>query len=215
MEISPAFQRFAKFLVTPMDTSRTVRTSRPLSSAPRVPIWPQITRRLARSGLTVLVVVGIFAIAGIGIAVGELGASGLAPLPRIGWLVTASSGANSFQAVDGSEKTCWSTAEPQHRGQLFDIDMGHPWEFNRVQLNGTAAPRDYQVFVSNNGRRYHKLAITYSGKPSALTIVCPKQVARYVRIRQTGSNRRLPWSIYELNIFNDAPLLNRYFLSKH
>ena len=130
-------------------------------------------------------------------------------LDRDDWSVSANLNSRSASnAIDGNNRSRWDTGQPQRDGQRFEIDFNRSNTFNQIVLNTSRSandyPREYEIRVSNNGRRFRTIA---TGRPSAsgiTTINFASQTARYVRIEQNGRDRRFFWSIHELNIFSDG-----------
>src|ERR1039458_6054584 len=82
--------------------------------------------------------------------------------------------------------------------------MGLPNVFNKLILNyvnsSSDYPRGYQVTVSSNGINWSSSVAAGVGSNSITTISFATQVARYVRITQTGSTSGTYWSIDEFNV---------------
>ncbi len=143
---------------------------------------------------------------------------GAVALNRAGWSATASStptnscctGDVPANALDGNSSTRWSSGVAQASGQWFQIDMGSPQSFNGLTLDaynsGGDYPRGYQVFVSDDGTNWGNAVVSGNGSQFT-TIAFADQVARYIKIVQTGSAGNW-WSIYELNVYG-YPALNR------
>ena len=129
-------------------------------------------------------------------------------LDRSNWVVSASSGhVIAEQAIDGSVNSRWSTGERQSDGQWFEIDMSEPVSFNRIELDTLGSsldfPREYTVSVSDDGSDWTAVA-TGIGRGALTTTIFADQVARYVRIEQSGSDDFYWWSIHEINIFGNG-----------
>ncbi|MCD9023869.1 discoidin domain-containing protein [Cohnella silvisoli] len=129
-------------------------------------------------------------------------------LNRTGWTATASStepGGATAGALDGNAGTRWSNGAAQANGQWYQVDMGQNQTFDRVLIDAGASasdyPRGYQVQVSTDGTSWTTVK---SGTGSGASIVAefPVQVARYMKIIQTGSSTSW-WSISELNVYGE------------
>ncbi|RYF48876.1 MAG: discoidin domain-containing protein, partial [Cytophagaceae bacterium] len=126
-------------------------------------------------------------------------------LDRTGWVVTAShnSGALS-KAIDGNLTTSWNTLGLQAPGQWFKVDMGSPRAFSQIVMEQAASindfPRSFQIQTSNDDTNWS--TPIYTGEGGAFVTMCsfPQQVARYIRITQTGSAPNSYWSIFEFNV---------------
>ena len=130
-------------------------------------------------------------------------------LSRTSWAATASSsasGAPPAQALDGNLATRWSNGAAQTNGQWFQVDMGQTQTFNRVLLDAGTSwsgdyPRGYQLQVSNDGSIWTTVT-SGSGSGQAVLIQFPVQVARYLKITQTGSASNW-WSIAEMSVYGE------------
>jgi hypothetical protein len=58
------------------------------------------------------------------------------------------------------------------------------------------------VEVSNNGKNWSTPIATGSGTLGITEIKFPPQLARYIRVKQNGTDPLYYWSIYELSVFN-------------
>lgn len=131
------------------------------------------------------------------------------PLIRSAWTATASSsaaGTTPGNALDGNLGTRWSTGAAQAGGEWFQVDMGQTQTFNRVLLDAGSTwagdyPRGYQLQVSNDGSTWTTVT-SGNGSGQAVLIQFPVQVARYVKIIQTGSAGNW-WSIAEMNVYGE------------
>ncbi|MFB2586784.1 discoidin domain-containing protein [Herbiconiux liukaitaii] len=128
---------------------------------------------------------------------------------RTGWSVTASAGTPA-NAVDGSSTTRWTTNANQAGSEWIRIDLSAPTLFNRLSIDNTnnagQYPRALTVETSSDGATWKSVA-SKPGTDGVSTAQFSPQVARYVRVSQTGS-ATAPWSIGEINLFNDPVLFN-------
>jgi hypothetical protein len=127
------------------------------------------------------------------------------PLPRVGWTATASSGASQIAlAFDDDVSTRWTTGISQRAGQYFQIDMGRVNSFDSIELNAADDdmdhPRTFSVMVSNDGQTWRGPVAEGQGNRAVTDIAFPAQLARYVRISQSGSDSFRWWSIAEVNL---------------
>ncbi len=139
---------------------------------------------------------------------------GVFALDRTGWAASASvtgSGYSAASAVDGDGTTVWTTGANQANGQWFQLDMQRPQSFNEVDLDvasfTTDYPVGYQVLVSNDATNWTDVA-TGSGSSPVTSIVFTPQVARYVRVVQTGTGSHW-WTIAEINVSVSWPCYAR------
>jgi len=121
-------------------------------------------------------------------------------LPRTGWIVSAIGG-NPYLAIDGNASTRWDNGSQVNPGQWFAVDTRSPVKINAIILDASGSPNDfpkeYAVYVSNNGSNWGNPIATGS-KPSALLIIeIPETTTQYLKIVQTGSGKTNYWSIHE------------------
>jgi hypothetical protein len=92
----------------------------------------------------------------------------------------------------------------QHSGQWFVVDMKSPQKFDKVVLDNTWAlwdsPEEYALFVSSDGKNWGRPVASGKGKLGITEMHFPSQMARYIKIVQTGSNETYNWSIYEIDV---------------
>lgn len=129
---------------------------------------------------------------------------------RTGWSASASSGASTANAIDGSDTTRWTTGVAQAGSEWLQMDLGAPTLFNRLSVNSTDFagdyPRQYEVSVSTNGTTW--VSVAKAANAADLVMVrFPAQVDRYVRIAQLGTATNW-WSVGEFNLYNDPVLFN-------
>jgi hypothetical protein len=157
---------------------------------------------------------------------------------RTGWVATgqpaslpasqrnpsSSDNLDAKNAIDGDVKTRWSTGLHQVGNETFTLDFGQPLAFTRLVLlagqpggqDPNDVPNAYSVYVSNDGTAWGEAIISgkgmapASGQPGLTTITLPaEQVARYVRITQTGHTGSTTdpkvfgvyWAICEINVY--------------
>ncbi len=134
--------------------------------------------------------------------------SGLSPLPRAGWVASASStnpGDVPGNALDGNTATRFSTGVPQSGAttQSFTVDMlsAHTVSQVTVDSEGGDYARNYQLFASNDPNNWGT-AIASGNSSGALTTISFTQTsARYLQLRQTtAAGVGSWWSISELNV---------------
>jgi Endoglucanase len=128
---------------------------------------------------------------------------------RTGWSFNASAG-TAANAFDGSGTTRWTTNANQAGGEWLQANLGSPTLFSRLTIDNTANagqyPRTVDVQVSSNGSTWVSVA-TQAGRDGLTTVKFAPQVASYVRVTQTAA-AGAPWSVGELNLFNDPMLHN-------
>ncbi|HMH45730.1 MAG TPA: discoidin domain-containing protein [Pyrinomonadaceae bacterium] len=131
-------------------------------------------------------------------------------LSRNGWVATASvSGSESVpaNALDGNALTSWSTGQPQASGQWFQVDLGSARSFSRIVMDSAAGefPGGYEVHVSNDGTNWGKPIIIGAETSQSIALNFPSQVARYIRLVQTG-NAANRWSLIEFNVYSGGAI---------
>jgi hypothetical protein len=129
-------------------------------------------------------------------------------LDRSKWILA--SNRNNDQVglmIDNLASTRWSTGTSQSAGQYITIDLTETLNFNRIVLdsgsNANDYPRSYSVFVSPHGIDWKAVVVNGIGDRPLLTIELAEQVARHIKVTQTGTTDNFWWSIHELNIFSD------------
>lgn len=127
-------------------------------------------------------------------------------LDRTGWTATASVNSGSAgSALDGDNTTRWNTGASQASGQWFQVDLTTPTLFNRVYVNAAGFTGDYpvgyQILASTDTVTWKDVA-SGAGTVQNTAVSFSPQVARYVRVVQTGSGSSW-WSVAELNLFSD------------
>jgi hypothetical protein len=139
---------------------------------------------------------------------------GLVALPRTGWVASASTtggdgGDGAVNAIDGNECSRYSTDASQATGDWFELDLGAPYAFGVIMLDGDSDPADfpsrYAVYVSGDGMTWSAAVANGLGSSSgATTVVFPEQTARYIKIQLTAGASN-PWSIDEIKVFSAHP----------
>lgn len=136
-------------------------------------------------------------------------AGAIDPLPRAGWVASASMSSVQdppVNAIDGNPNTRWSTGASQASGQWFQVDMGSPKTFSELVLDNAGSPGDYprgyQVTISSDGVNWSNPVASGSGTSAVTTITFPPQTARFIRVTQTTNGlTTLFWSIHEFNVY--------------
>ncbi len=124
---------------------------------------------------------------------------------RKDWKLTAShDGGGCTKAVDGNQKTRWSTGTPQTPGQWFQIEFPKVSKLSEIVLDcrasGADFPRAYEVTVSLDGKKWSKPLAKGSGNNPVTVIGLPLAEAKFLRLTQTGSVSGKHWSIHDLQI---------------
>jgi hypothetical protein len=131
-------------------------------------------------------------------------------LPRDGWGASAfRNSADAPLAIDANTANRWTSGVAQANaaapGQWFDLDLrGANQQFLRIVLDSTASagdfPRAVQIFASSDGVNWGSSIASATGTGDVVTIPLPPTIARYVRIKQTGTSSRW-WSISRIDLF--------------
>jgi hypothetical protein len=135
----------------------------------------------------------------------------LTPLPRTGWVASASAtggGDVAANALDGGAGSRWSSGVPQSNAatQSFTVDMLSAQNFSQITLDsGGDYARNFQVFASNDGATWGTAIATGTGTGASTTITFAQKTARFIQIRETtAAGVGSWWSIYELNVFGTS-----------
>lgn len=133
-------------------------------------------------------------------------------LARTGWSASASvtgSGASASYAIDGLPNTRWGTGGAQVNGQWFQVDMGGLRSISQVVMDAVSSsndyPRGYLLFVSQDGSNWGNAIASGAGSLTNTTLTFPQQIARYIRVVQTGMTTGTWWSIHEIYAY-DVPV---------
>ena len=127
-------------------------------------------------------------------------------MSRWGWTATASVDNGEAQnALDSNETTRWATTGVQAPGQSYIVDMKNLKQFYEIALENAASsgdyPAGYAVYVSTDGVNWGSPVATGVGSSGLTIITFPTQVARYIKVVQTGSTTGNWWSIFEFYVF--------------
>jgi hypothetical protein len=130
------------------------------------------------------------------------------PYATTGWKPTASITAAGnadvpTNAFDGMIGTRWSTGRAQQGNESFTIDLGSSKPVSRVVLDDMTHPTDfpaaYTLEVSTNNTAFTNVKMGTGSR--LIDVQFTTVMARYVRIRQTGTTPTNWWSIDELKIY--------------
>ncbi len=126
-------------------------------------------------------------------------------MDRAGWTATASvNTANAKNALDSTASTRWDTQGSQVNGQWFTVDMKTVNTINAIVLDVTGSagdsPAGYSVYTSNDGTNWVPEIVNGVGTTGMTLITFPDQIARYIKIVQTGTKSNY-WSIHEFYVF--------------
>jgi hypothetical protein len=121
------------------------------------------------------------------------------------WTASASSNnAAASNILDGNAATKWNLDTTQTKDQWVVVDMKLASKFNRIILDTTGSPKDFQgqykVFVSNDGRSWGSAIAESKGNGDVTEIKFPMQSARYLKVQQTADSNT-NWGISELNVY--------------
>ena len=138
--------------------------------------------------------------------------------------VTASlNGADASSMVDRDAATFWSSGQPKRGGEWFQVDLGRVEPVALIRW----LPRSYQEIPSGLDVETSLDAVTWqrlivlpdyqgplywsAGRPMGrvrsgrVELRVPPTPARHVRITQTGSGGRWPWTVTELFVYVADP----------
>jgi len=124
---------------------------------------------------------------------------------RANWVATAlrtNPGDVVTSAFDGNPATRWSSGtQPQFGDEWFQIDMGASFSITQLSLatNGGDHPSAYELDLSTDKLTFTPVARGLGADTT--TIGFPRQMARYILIKQIGSGYDHWWSINELTVY--------------
>ncbi|MBL7140230.1 MAG: HEAT repeat domain-containing protein [Planctomycetes bacterium] len=109
------------------------------------------------------------------------------------------------KAVDGNPGTRWDTGHPMKPGDWFAMDFQMLVTVKAITLDhepsGNDWPRDYEVYVSDDGKDWKGPVVTGKGTTDGTTIRFPQPVrTQHVKIVQTGKTDKWHWSIHEMKV---------------
>lgn len=104
----------------------------------------------------------------------------------------------------GMQDDYWTSRKPQEPGQWFQVDMGAPHTFSRLQIDTRARfsdyMRGYELYVSNDGMTWSGPIVKGKNEQSVLRLSFPAQTARYIKLVQTGKTWH-DWVIANLEVY--------------
>jgi uncharacterized protein YjdB len=130
-------------------------------------------------------------------------------LDRTGWAAAASNNtAQAGNAIDGDIATRWTTLTNMADGQWFTVDMKTNHLFNHVILgiyliSQLDYPVGYSAFISSDSINWTSAIASGAGTPGMTVINFPTQIARYIKIIESGTKNNW-WSIHEFYVLYNA-----------
>lgn len=123
---------------------------------------------------------------------------------RRSWKLTASDNAQELKGcVDGDPKSRYTTGASMKAGMWVQVEFPKNSQISGVTLDARGSdgdyPRNYEVEVSVDGKKWSKPVAQGKGKDPLTKIKFKPTEAKFVRITQTGKHS-LFWSIHELSI---------------
>ncbi|MDA7930009.1 discoidin domain-containing protein, partial [Akkermansiaceae bacterium] len=123
---------------------------------------------------------------------------------RRSWKLTASDNAQELKGcVDGDPKSRYTTGASMKAGMWIQIEFPKNSQISGVTLDARGSdgdyPRNYEVEVSVDGKKWSKPVAQGKGKDPLTKIKFKPTEAKFIRITQTGKHS-LFWSIHELSI---------------
>ncbi|WNR46221.1 discoidin domain-containing protein [Paenibacillus roseipurpureus] len=131
-------------------------------------------------------------------------------LDRSTWTGTSTSADPVSRLLDGDMGTRWSSGKPMSPSpeQSFTIDMKVPTTLNGIEMDSTGSNNDYArgyaVYVSMDGVTWGSPIATGTGTNKIITVEFAPQVARYLKVVQTGTNSSW-WSVHEVRAYGLLP----------
>lgn len=146
------------------------------------------------------------------------------PLPARQWSGRGLPRAEGSEgAYDRDGESWWGSAEPQRPGLAYEVDLGRVVRLVGLSLHPgpilRGTPRGYRVEVSSDAANWKEVVrvgealpgLHWSGSHPRLDRSGRIQAAflpvegRYVRITQTGRDRRYWWSVGEIFLYEEGP----------
>jgi hypothetical protein len=133
----------------------------------------------------------------------------VAPLPRAGWVATASAtnaAEAPSQAIDSvGTSTRWSSGVAQSGAatQTFTLDMLSARTFSMLSMDsGGDYARAWELYASDSPTSWGTAIATGTATANPIVITFPTQTHRYLQIRQKTSAGTIAWwSIYDLVVY--------------
>ena len=128
-------------------------------------------------------------------------------LDRKDWKLTASNNeAGLRKAVDGDDKSRYSTEAYQKKGMWVQVELPKPTQVQGLLLDYARSAKDgpdkYAVSLSMDGKNWSKPVASGKAGEKDLNLLFPPVEARFVRIEITETKKKkLYWSIHELDIY--------------
>jgi hypothetical protein len=135
----------------------------------------------------------------------------LAPLPRTGWIASASNTGGAdvpANALDGNAGSRWSTGVVMAAGHWFQVDMGAAQSVSQIVMdsaNGDYA-RGFSVYVTNDPANLGTAAATSTGTATPVSVSFAAKTGRYIRVVLAAppAGTGAWWSIQEFNAFGSS-----------
>ena len=120
------------------------------------------------------------------------------------WRVTAKTNeATAKNAIDGNPKTRYTSGSPMNNGMWYQVELPEPTTLTGCVLEFEQSPNDYprgyKLECSSDGQSWNTLAKGAGGEQSTAIQHAPTKT-KFIRITQTGQDKRLFWSIHELQL---------------
>jgi hypothetical protein len=110
---------------------------------------------------------------------------------------------NVGQVFDGDANSRWSSRAVQSPGMWFEIDLNETKQVSGIKLDNsrspTEYPRGYVIRLSQNRQTWAEVA-NKATNAAPVDVTFTPQLARYIRIEQTGSSNSAWWSIHEITL---------------
>jgi len=126
-------------------------------------------------------------------------------LDRSQWKLTASHNSRDLNsAIDGNEKTRYTTGKSQEPGMWLQIEFPEAIDLTSVRLDAVNSKQDfpdsYEAEISLDGNRWKKVSKTEKGLYAVTTVAFPATKAKFFRMT-TKSKKSLYWSIHDIQAF--------------
>lgn len=130
-------------------------------------------------------------------------------LPRRGWKVTASHNQKEAErAIDGDEKTRYTTGKTQKKGMWFEVELPKTALVKGVALDCRKSardyPRGYEVTLSQDGKNWSSPVAGGVGAKGEIEAWFLPTKAKFVRVTlDRDGDSKLYWTIHEIELLGE------------
>jgi hypothetical protein len=134
----------------------------------------------------------------------------LTPLPRTGWIASASNTAGDVpaNALDGNAATRWSSGAVMAANMWFQVDMGTAQSVSQITMDSAGGDyaRGFSVYVTNDPANLGAAVATGTGTGTPVSVSFAAKTGRYIRVVLAAppAGTGAWWSIQEFNAFSSG-----------